>query len=407
VERIDTVVIGAGFAGLAASIHLDAEGCDHVVLEAGRVGETWRSQRWDTFRMNTADGMNTLPGADLPDDGDRFGTHRELVAALEAAATRLPVVTRARVASVEPTRDGYEVRSGAGLLAARRVIVASGSQNRPRPARCRIGPLPSMLQIHSTGYRSAAALPPGAVLVVGGAQSGCQIAEDLAAHGRPVYLATSRVGRVPRVYRGRDMLAWWVTTGRMDERLADLPPGAAAARQPQVSGTGGTLSYQRLARMGVTVLGSLEAIGDGRAMLADDLAANVRFADDASARYRRDVDIAVAEHGFDAPPPIPDPDDEPDAVLSRARGPRSLDLAARGVASIIWCTGVTGEFGWLRVPIGGPNGLPQHREGLTSSPGLAVLGLPWLSRRASGILLGMGPDAERVVAQTAPSLRAR
>jgi putative flavoprotein involved in K+ transport len=260
------VVVGAGPAGLAASLALAARGVDHVVLERGRAGESWRTQRWDSFRLNTVGWMNGLLG---PQPRDAYLSGGEVVERLERLADGRPVREGVGVSRLTPTGDGFTLDSDAGQLRARTVVVATGDQNRPRrPALA--GAFPDrVVQVHTAGYRAPGQLPDGAVLVVGSAQSGCQITEDLLAAGRRVLLATSRVGRIPFRHRGRETLEWLVEAGFMDQRPADLPdPSAMGAAQPLLA-PGRGLSLPALARAGVTLVGRPVAVDGERVSFVD------------------------------------------------------------------------------------------------------------------------------------------
>jgi putative flavoprotein involved in K+ transport len=409
---LDSVVVGAGHAGLAVASFLKRDGRDFVVLERGRIGETWRSQRWDSFRLNTPNWMNLLPGQDLgsaPRDG--FSDRNGLVRAFEQYAEErsLPVIAGMSVTAVERDEGaaGFVVRGmsdeGSETWKARTVVVAAGMQRVARlPAFGRELPR-GVVQLHSAWYRSSWELPPGAVVVVGSAQSGCQIAEDLLAAGRSVYLCASRVARVPRRYRGRDIVEWWTETGFFDQTLADLQdPAMRLAAQPQVSGVGPrghTVSLQQLARDGVHLLGRALGVNEGRLQLDPRLGDYVRFADERSARFAADIDDAIRRAGGTPPPAEDDPADVPAPWLYGTSAPESLDLLEAGVGAIIWCTGVTGDFGWLRVPVLDARGTPLHDGGVSTVPGLYFLGFPWLRRRKSGIVYGIAEDAERIAAE--------
>jgi putative flavoprotein involved in K+ transport len=405
--KLDCVVVGAGHAGLAIASMLREQGRDFVVLERGRIGETWRSQRWESFRLNTPNALSLLPGQDLggaPRDG--FFTRDELVRGFEhyAEARSLPVTTGVAVTTVvqDDAAAAFVVRGtqlGGGALSwpARSVVVAAGIQRTPRlPDFGRELP-PGMIQLHSAQYRSAAFLPPGAVVVVGSAQSGCQIAEDLLAAGRNVYLCASRVARVPRRHRGRDITEWWVDAGFWDQTVADLEdPAMRLVPQPQVSGVGRhghTVSLQQLAREGAVLLGRTLGVNEGRLELDPRLGAYVRFADERSAKFQQDVDAAILRLRGALPADEDDPADEPAPELYEASGPAQLDLRAAGVGAIIWCTGFTADFGWLRVPVLDAGGAPLHEGVVSPVPGLFLLGFPWLRTRKSGIILGIADDA--------------
>ena len=317
---LDAIVVGAGQAGLGVSYSLKRMGIAHVVLEKSRIGETWRSQRWDSFTTNSPNLLNGLPGAPYEESmPDGFYTRDELVRSFESYAQRfaLPVRTGVEVSRVEAADGGgfvVRTRTDAGdgrTYYVRSVVIASGIMTEPKvPAFA--GKLPGrIVQMHTAGYRNPAALPPGAVVVVGSGQSGVQIAEELNEAGREVYLCTSRVGRVPRRYRGREIMAWLWDCGFLDVARADLEdPAICRAAQPQVSGVGRyghTLSLQKLSRDGVTLLGRLNDVDGSSLVLGDDLADNIRFADQKSAYFKHEVDAYIARAGIQAPPPRPIP----------------------------------------------------------------------------------------------------
>ena len=402
---LDAVVVGAGQAGLSASYWLGQRGLEHVVLERGEVGESWRAQRWDSFVLNTPNALSTLPGDPYEgDDPEGFWTGGELRDRFRAYVRRfgLPVRERVTVAGVSAAPGGFALRTDGDVIEARNVVVASGMmQVQKLPAAAAEVP-PALASLHASAYRHAAALPPGAVLVVGAAQSGCQIAEDLLAAGRRVYLATSRVPRVPRRYRGRDFFAWLAAVGFWAERVEDLPdPAMKDATQPQISGVGPrghTISLQWLAERGVTLLGRFEGYRDGALRFGGDAGANVRFADEASARMRGMVDARIAALGIDAPPAEEDPADRPHPNPDAIDAPRSVEVARAGIGSVVWCTGFTARFPWLHVPEAlDAAGQPVHTRGVSPVPGLYFAGFPWLTSRGSGLLLGVGGDARAVV----------
>lgn len=408
---LDAVVIGAGQAGLGASYYLTQRGLSHMVLERGRIGETWRRQRWDAFALNTPNWLNALPGA--PYDGpapDGFADAPSLADAFAAYAERfaLPVGTGVEVTSVraDAGAEGFlvDTQSYAGAratVAARNLVVAAGVQHRPRVPACASKLPTTVIRLHAASYRNAAALPPGAVVVVGSAQSGCQIAEDLSAAGRRVYLATGRSGRIPRRYRGRDIDEWLWDMGDFEVTPAELDdPSVLRVAQPQVSGLGRlghTLSLQSLAADGVTLLGRLTDI-DGHDLVFDDsLADNIRFADEKSAAVKRDVDAHIDFLGIDAPPAEVDAADRPWTDASETVSPARLDLRDARVSTLIWCTGFRPDFPWLHLPVLDADGRPRHRDGVSPVPGLYFLGVPWLRKRKSGLVCGVAEDAAVIV----------
>jgi putative flavoprotein involved in K+ transport len=417
--QFDCVVVGAGPAGLATSGALADRGVDHVVLERDQVGQSWRSQRWDSFRLNTPGWCNEMLGSF---GRNEFATAPEVVARLDALAAALPVRQRTPVTSLERTGADYVLGTPDGELRgsrshethgsasaaprlrelrARTVVLATGDQNVPRvPAVAERMP-PHVRQMHAAEYCNAADLPDGAVLVVGSAQSGCQIAEDLVTAGRRVYLATSRVSRLPWRHRGRDTIEWLVDAGFFDQRPQDLEnPAMVRAAQPIVASGGRSLSLQLLARAGVTLLGRIVDI-DGRTVAFDDsAAANAAFGDQSAGQIRTMIDTLITGKGIDAAPA------EPDDAGGQLDGEAvtTLDLAAAGVSTIVWCTGFTGDFSWVRLPVIDDTGRPVHGGGATTAPGLWFVGLTWLSKRKSGVLLGFPEDAGRIADQVTAHL---
>lgn len=403
-ENFQVVVIGAGQGGLAVSYLLTQAGVRHAVLERGAIGESWRSQRWDSFFLNTPNWSNSLPGLEFSEDEpDAFGSRDELVSYLERYAERfdLPVRQHTPATRLERLSTGqYEVHTETGTLHTRAVVLATGSLSMPRvPAMAR--DLPSdILSVAAGTYRNAGALPDGAVLVVGSGQSGCQIAEDLVRGGRRVFLSASRVGRVPRVYRGRDAFAWMRDVGMLDVRVRELEdPSTQFEAQPQISGTDGghTISLQSLARDGVTLLGRVTGVSGNRITLGGNLLECVAFADEKSRSFKTVIDKWIAHHGVSAEPPRPDPGEPPLPDLGGSDRLRELDLRAEGVGCVIWCTGFDADWSWVEVDVFDEDGRPRHQDGVTDSRGLYFIGHPWLSQRKSGVLYGVASDAERIV----------
>jgi putative flavoprotein involved in K+ transport len=405
-RMLDLIIIGAGHAGLSASQVAAAVGLEHVVLERGEVGESWRSQRWDSFTLNTPNAMNRLPGSPYQGAAPEAFEHRDAwVARLEryAGEHSLPVRTRTAVTSVEQADGGFVVTTKAERFSARNVIVASGTINTPK-----VPPAAESLdrrieRVPTASYHNPGQLPAGAVLVIGSAQSGVQIVEDLLDAGREVYLSTGRVGRAPRRLRARDTLSWLTETGWMDQRPSDLPdPAMQFWAQPQISGVGQrghTVSLQSLAARGATLLGHFESAEGTRVRLAADLPEHVGFADETARRMRQHVDEHIARRGIAAPASDPDPADEPVADPARFTAPTELDLIERGIRSVIFSTGFSADFSWLKVPVLDDGGAPVHVAGRSPVNGLWFLGFPWLRTRKSGIIWGALEDGTEIVSQ--------
>jgi putative flavoprotein involved in K+ transport len=410
----NVVVIGAGQAGLAVSFFLKRAEVRHVVLERGEIGETWRSQRWDSFRFNTPNAATVMPGcAYAGSEPDGFMTQAAFVDLLERFAARhqLPVVVGANVTSVRaPTVAGpFEVVTTKGTLVAATLVLAGGSQNCAKvPALSRSLPA-ELTQLHAGAYRTASRLPPGAVLVVGSGSSGGQIAEDLIDSGRTVLLSTSRVPSFPRRYRGRDIIDWFAETGRLAERLEDVGVTAARAPQPLLSGTRGghTLNLRSLHDRGVILLGRLVAIDGDKLTFDDSVAANVRFGDDAAMSAKENIDKFIASRGLHAPnadhqwDPSEATVDQPECI-----GATTIDAAQMGISTVIWCTGFGADYSWIDLPIFDASGQPKHKRGITDRRGVYITGLPWLSARRSGLVVGAEDDARYIVASILSTIRA-
>ena len=327
---IDCVVVGGGPAGLAASAALTGRDVEHVVFERGRPGQTWRSQRWHSFRLNTPGWANPMLG---DQDRDAFLTAGEVVQRLDHLAAGCPVRAGVAVSRLDQHADRFVLDTGAGRVRSRTVVIATGGENvRGCPHSARHLPA-HVVQLHAGDYRDPTRLPAGAILVVGSGQSGCQIAEDLVRSGRRVFLATSPVGRVPWRYRGRDTQEWLFDAGFFHERIGDLPdPALAHARRPIFGSGGRSLSLQSLARAGVTLTGRMVDVVGHRIIVDDTLAANVAAGDAFAARARAMVDDIIRHGGLDAPPAEPDPTDGPIDLPSA-----TIRRSAHGQASARSC----------------------------------------------------------------------
>lgn len=403
-QTVETIIVGAGHGGLSVSCHLSKAGHDYIVLERGAIAETWRSQRWDSFTLNSPNQLNQLPGDQRPlSNPDGFWHLDELLQSFEshASSMKLPVRTRVNVTGIGPgpRGSGIEIRSDAGSYIAASVVVASGTAQTPQtPAASK--ELPTWIdQVHTAGYRNPEQLKPGGVLIVGSAQSGVQIAEELIEAGRPVYLCTSKVGRSPRNYRGRDTLYWAIDMGNLDRTVADLEdPNMQFSPQAQVSGTKGghTISLQQLARDGVVLLGGLKGASGDRVQLREDLVDNCNFADRASQQRKDTIDNYITKAGVDAPPAEANPVEAPSPDLLSAPLQDSLDLKQAGINTVIWCTGFTADFSWIQGLELTRRGTPVHDNGVSSIPGLYFNGFPWLRNRASGLIYGAVRDSEHI-----------
>jgi putative flavoprotein involved in K+ transport len=394
----ETVIIGAGQAGLALSHALGDR--PHVVLERGRIGERWRSERWESLRLLTPNWLNRLPGAPALPDPDGHLDRRGVVAYLETYAAGAPVREHTTVVGVRRARRGHLVVTDSGDWHARNVVIATGDCDVPRiPAIAATAP-PFLHQLHAAGYRRPGRLPEGGVLVVGAGPSAQQIAAELRRAGRDVILAAGRHARMPRTYRGRDVFAWMHATGQLDDHVDHVRDLAAARRAPNfpLSGARGgeSLGLDQLAAMGVAVTGRLEGFAGDHARFGDTLQRDAADADRRLLRSLALFDAYISLARVDAPAP-----DAPPAVALGA-GPRRLDLRGR-VATVLWATGYRRAYPWLGEPVLDGRGELVHHQGVTAVPGLFALGLKFQRTRRSHFLGGVGDDAAAIARAIAAS----
>ena len=396
VEVIDTLVIGGGQAGLAASAHLRERGVPHLVLERHRIAERWRTERWDSLVANGPAWHDRFPALTFADiDPNSFATKDRIVDYFVEFAKQInaPIRTGVEVTSLRQTADGkgYRAETSAGVIEARNVIVATGPFQRPLiptviPQDAGIG------QMHSSAYRNPAQLPEGGVMVIGAGSSGAQIADELQRAGKTVYLSIGPHDRPPRAYRGKDFVWWLGALGKWDAKA--IEPGMEHVTIAVSGAHGGhTVDFRRLAAQGMTLLGRAGAYKAGVLQFAPDLAKNIAQGD---ANYLSVLDAAdayIAREGLDFPPE-PEArriDPAPDCVTNPIL---QLDLAEAGITSIIWATGFALDFGWVQVDAFDAKGGPIHQRGVAEVPGLYFLGLAWLARRASPFIWGVWHDAD-------------
>lgn len=402
-ERIETVIGGGGQAGLATSYYLTQHGREHVVLErAGQAANAWRNGRWDSFTLVSPNWALRMPGAEY--DGprpDAFMPRDEVVAYFERYVERfrLPVQYDTRVLSVEALDGpGYCVRTPGRTIQANNVVIATGWEQQPKIPPFAAELPAAVTQLHSSHYRNPESLPPGGVLVVGSAQSGCQIAEELYRRGRQVYLATGgSAGRAPRRYRGRDVFAWLCELGFFDRTPDTLPFPRERFVAPHVSGVDGghTLNLHQFARDGVTLLGHLRGAAGGKVRLAPDLHENLTRIDGFEQQVRTMIDGYVRSRDLDVPaeelPQLRDGYAQPIV--------EELDLKGNGIGTVIWATGYRSDFGLVKLPVFDADGFPIQTRGVTRVPGLSFVGMPWMPSLKSVLLAGVG-EAARHIAST-------
>lgn len=403
VTEIDTLVVGAGQAGIAMSEHLSRLGIPHLVLEKRRIAEAWRSGRWDSLVANGPAWHDRFPGMTFPGYApDSFVAKEDVADYFVAYAEKFHAPVRTGVDVTRATRlvgrPGFRIETSQGVIEARRIVAATGPFQQPIiPAIAPRGP--GFHQIHSADYRNPQQLPEGGVLVVGAGSSGVQIADELQRAGKAVWLSVGPHDRPPRMYRQRDFCWWLGVLGLWD----------AAASQPgkehvtiAVSGARGghTVDFRQLAARGITLTGQAFSFDQATVTFRPDLADNIRRGDDSYLALLDAADAYIERNGLDLPPEpearcfLPDPDCMTDPVLT-------LDLAAAGIATIIWATGYSTDYRWLEVDAFDEQSKPRHHRGVSTEPGVYFLGLPWLSRRGSTFIWGVWHDAKYIADQIA------
>ena len=406
---IDTVIVGGGQAGLAISYYLKQQRREHVVLEkAPAVANAWRNQRWDSFTLVTPNFQVRMPGAEYNgNDPYGFMPLTEVVRYFDdfVRRFRLPVHCNVEVLSVEKLEDRYMVRTSEGDYEADNVVIATGLYQAPKIPRFSERIPSDVSQIHSMDYKNPSSLPDGAVLVVGTGQSGAQIAEELYQSGRKVYLSIGSAGRVPRRYRGRDINDWFARMGMFDTKVGELKSAADKFQpHPQISGKNGgeSLNLHQFARDGVVLLGHVRGARDGQLIIVPDLKEALAKVDQFEINALKAVDQYIVRMGLNAPAEtVPQLRDgyAQEAITE-------LDLKAAGISTIIWATGYSFDFSFVKLPVVDSDGYPIQQRGVTRYDGLYFLGMPWLHCRRSGILFGVGDDAafiaEHIAARNIP-----
>ncbi len=394
--RTDVIIVGDGQAGLAMSRSFTLRGVDHVVLERGRIGERWHSERWRSLHLLTTNAMSALPG--LPHNGrdpDAFMPAQDFASYLEryARAIASPVINGAQVIRVEPDAGGYRVATTAGVWLSRALVVATGACETPfRPAAAE-ALAPSIVQVCPTKYWEPDELPEGGVLVIGASATGLQLAED--SPFRAACDLRSAITRACRaVTEGGNVYAWMETAGILDDPALEGGNLDAARRQPSLQLVGRPdnrdLDLGVLSRLGIRLVGRLEAIDGAKAAFAGDLDRTTRASHTRMLRILERIDGCIGDRRLEAP----DPDPATRISFLAAGEPVTLHLACEGVRSVVWATGYVRRYPWLKAPALDDRGEILHRGGVATYPGLYVIGLTFLRRRRSSFIHGCGLDAE-------------
>jgi putative flavoprotein involved in K+ transport len=407
-QQITTVVIGAGHSGLAMSRQLSVAGIDHVVIERGKIANSWRAERWDSLRLLTPNWQSRLPGyAYSGSDPDGYMTMAEVVAYLKgyAEAIAAPVVEDTTVLRVGSESGRYVVVTNRGTWSCRNVVVASGACNVPAvPALAQRLPT-TVRSLTPFQYRAPSLLPPGGVMIVGASATGVQLAREIRAAGREVVLCVGEHVRLPRVYRGRDILWWMDTVGLLDVRhneIADLDrvrslPSFQLIGTPQRE----SIDLNSLQETGVEIVGKLVELESGKAKFSGAIHNHCALADLKMNRLLDSIDAWIRqtnhEGGFSAPRRP-----EPTRLLRTTR--LILDFDRSAIGSVIWATGFRPDHSWIDLPVFDPKGRIRHSGGVGEAPGLYVMGLPFMRRRKSSFIDGAADDARDLAAHMSAHL---
>jgi len=405
-QRTTVVVIGAGHAGLAMSRCLAERSIDHVLLERGEIAHSWKTERWDSLRLLTPNWMARLPGRGYEgDDPDGFLTLQETIAFIEgyAADIAAPVHDHTTVTAVRATDHGYEVTTDRGSWRCRAVVLASGACNvQSVPPFADALPAP-IATLDARGYRNPDQVADGGVLVVGAASSGTQIADELQRAGRPVTLSVGEHIRAPRTYRGRDIQWWMDAAGVLDERYDEIENLARARKLSSIQLVGSssrrTLDLNALTDQGVTLVGRLAGIRDGKALFSGSLSNMCALSDLKMNRLLDRIDEWASEHGLDGEVPPPHRF-EP----TRLRGKPRLDMDLRNgaIKTVIWANGFRPDHSWVELPVFDHRGRIRHDGGVVEdAPGAYLIGMPLLRTRRSTFIGGSDADARYLSAHLA------
>lgn len=393
-QRVNVAIIGAGQAGLATSWYLTQANVDHIVLEAGRVAETWRSRRWDSFCLVTPNWSVQLPGGEYRGpDPDGFMPLAELVAHIQgwADSFHAPVSKGCLVTALDRDGDGFVLAMPNAKLHARTVVVASGGYQKAHvPTNANQIPA-GVKQLLAEDYTNPTAIGPGAVLIVGSGQTGCQLAEELHEAGRKVFLSCGKAPWAPRRFGGHDIVWWTVQSGFWNRTPDQLPsPKARLTANVLVSGHGGghDMNYRTLHDKGIELVGHYIGAEAGTIHFGDDLAQTVDAADTLAATFKKWVDALCEKNALPIPWELPGP--------MRIKTRTEIDVATEGLNTVIWTSGYRPAYDWVHFPIFDDMGFPIQVDGRSSVPGLYLMGVHFQRKAQSAVLYGVGEDAEKV-----------
>ncbi len=393
--KTNTIVIGAGQAGLSVSYCLKKLGIEHLVLERGKIANGWRENRWDSFRLITPNYMTQLPGFAYKGKSPKgFDSRDQMIKFFEEYVKKfaLPILENVEVKKIGKIHDGFEVKTGNETYVAKNVIIAIGSFHKPRiPTISKLLPR-TIKQLHSSEYKNADLLPKGTILVVGGGNSGVQIANDLNKSGRKVYLSLGRLRIVPRDYRGKDFMEWAKILGALDKTAEEATPEVKAVLPPLLFGNKQTVNFRKLGKDGIQLVGHLKKVERGKFIFAQDLKENLEKGETALAGFKSVVDKMIADKKLKAPKATSEK-----LVRFEPKDVRQLDIKDVGI--VIWATGFDDDYDFLKVRAFDKKGEPVHKKGVSKIPGLYFIGLRWLSKYKSFLLSGVAEDAEYITKQ--------
>jgi putative flavoprotein involved in K+ transport len=402
-DSVDVAIVGAGQAGLATSWFLQQANVDHVILEAARVAETWRSRRWDSFCLVTPNWSVALPGGTYSGmDPDGFMNRRELVDHLQhwADSFRAPVEENCAVTALEADGEHFVLTTSGGRVHARTVVVASGGYQRAHlPLNADQVPA-GVEQVLAEDYRNPDSIQPGSVLIVGGGQTGCQLAEELHEAGRKVFLSCGRCLSAPRRMGGKDLVWWILESGFWDRTPDQLPsPATRFLGNPQATGHRGgyDLNYRTLHTLGVELVGRYVGADVGTIHFSPDLSDIIDAGDAMSAYFKTWVDALCEKRGlasgWELPPPM------------RIEARTELDITPEDINTVIWTSGYRPAYGWVHFRVFDDMGFPIQVDGRSTVPGLYFMGVHFQRKAQSAVLYGVGEDAELVARDIAQHRR--
>ena len=384
---------------------------DHVVLERGELANSWRTERWDSLRLLTPNWQSRLPGYGYEgSDPDAFRTMSETIEFIEryAKVISAPVRSHTKVTSVRRASDGYEVVTDKGSWHCDTVVIATGACNIAQVPAVAAAVPSGIATLTSMQYRNPEQLEQGGVLVVGASASGTQIADEIQRSGRSVTLAVGEHVRVPRVYRGKDIQWWMDAAGVLDERYDQVDDIVRARNVPSLQLAGypdrRTIDLNSLTGIGVKLVGRFAGINDGKAQYSGSLRNVCALADLKMNRLLDTIDEWASANGISSQVAAPHRF-EPTEV--EASPPLLANLSRGAIKTIIWATGFRPDYSWLEVPVVDPKGYIRHDGGVVESPGVYLLGMPFLRRRKSSLIDGVGDDARDLSAHLASYLNDR